>query len=78
VDLLFSDVAMPEEDGPTLARRARERRPGIPIVFTTGYTSIVESVIEAGGVTLIKPYSVERLEAVLTERLPQGGEQTLS
>ena len=73
VDLLFSDVAMPEEDGLTLARRAQERRPGIPIVLTTGYTTIVESVIEAGGVTLIKPYSVERLEAVLIERLTQGG-----
>jgi CheY-like chemotaxis protein len=69
VDLLFSDIAMPDEDGLTLARRARECRPGIPIVLTTGYTTIVEAVIEAGGVTLIKPYSVERLDAVLSEQL---------
>ena len=60
---------MPEEDGLTLSRRARECCPGIPIVLTTGYATLVESVIEAGAVALIKPYSVERLEAVLAEHL---------
>jgi two-component system, cell cycle sensor histidine kinase and response regulator CckA len=37
VDLVVSDVVMPEMDGPTLLRHLRERNPGIRIVFMSGY-----------------------------------------
>ncbi len=37
IDLLLSDVVMPGMDGVELVRRARERRPGLPALLTSGY-----------------------------------------
>ena len=37
IDLVVSDVVMPEMDGPTLLRHLRERNPDIRIVFMSGY-----------------------------------------
>ena len=37
VDLVVSDVVMPEMDGPTLLKRLRENNPDIKIVFMSGY-----------------------------------------
>ena len=37
INLLLTDVAMPEMSGPELARRAQQARPGLPIVFFTGF-----------------------------------------
>ena len=37
IDLVVSDVVMPEMDGPTMLRHLRERNPDIRIVFMSGY-----------------------------------------
>jgi len=37
VDLVVSDVVMPEMDGPTLMRRLRSERPDVKIIFISGY-----------------------------------------
>ena len=37
VDLLVADFAMPGMNGVEVARQARSRRPGLPVVFVTGY-----------------------------------------
>ncbi len=65
VDLLFTDVVMPGKlRSPELARKARERLPGIAILFTSGYT---ENAIVHGGRLdeglhlLAKPYTREAL-----------------
>ncbi len=37
VDLVVSDVVMPEMDGPTLMKELRSRRPDLKIIFMSGY-----------------------------------------
>ena len=69
VDLVFSDVVMPDIDGLEFAERLRELRPGLPVIFCTGYTSAVEALTDCGAMALMKPYSAEVLERVVTERL---------
>jgi CheY-like chemotaxis protein len=65
IDLLFTDVVMPGTMKSTeLARKARERIPGIAVLFTSGYTenSIVHGGrLDAGVELLSKPYSREAL-----------------
>jgi DNA-binding NtrC family response regulator len=41
----------------------------LPVVLATGYAGIVDSVNAGGAIPLIKPFSMERLEAVLAEQL---------
>ncbi len=63
IDLLFTDVMMPGGTlGPELARRAREMRPNIEVLFTTGYA---DSAVLSGGISaadvIHKPYRNEEL-----------------
>jgi signal transduction histidine kinase/ActR/RegA family two-component response regulator len=72
VDLLFTDIVMPETDGRKLADEACKRRPSLKVLFTTGYTrnAIVHGGVLDPGVNLIvKPYSIEMLGRKLREVL---------
>jgi CheY-like chemotaxis protein len=70
VDLLFTDVVMPGMDGVQLASQARTMRPGIKVLFATGY---VQRATERGamrlGRLLYKPLRqtevIREVEAVL-------------
>jgi CheY-like chemotaxis protein len=60
IDLLVSDVMMPEMTGVELARRAGETRPDLPVLLVTGYSDL-----PAGGQKLprlSKPFSLAELE----------------
>ena len=64
VALLFSDIVMPEVNGAKLAELARQRRPGLKVLFTTGYSrdAVVHNGVIGPGVDLIgKPFTVEDL-----------------
>jgi CheY-like chemotaxis protein len=65
IDLLFTDVMMPGGVlGPTLAKRARELRPDIEVLFTTGYadTSALSGTVGLSSADIIhKPYRNEEL-----------------
>ncbi|MBB3936051.1 response regulator [Aureimonas phyllosphaerae] len=65
IDILFTDVVMPGKlKSPELARKAKERLPGLAVLFTSGYTenSIVHGGrLDAGVQLLSKPYTREAL-----------------
>ncbi|MHB1414102.1 MAG: response regulator [Chloroflexota bacterium] len=39
IDLLITDIMMPGMDGRVLARKLAERRPGLPVLFISGYAA---------------------------------------
>ncbi len=66
VDLLFTDVLMPGGmDGLTLAREACRRRPGLPVLLTTGYTGAGAAAVPLDVPLLRKPYQVQDLAEAL-------------
>ena len=70
VDVLLSDVAMPEMGGVELARLAAERSPTIRIVLMSGYANADVGTIGKGGVVhgfLAKPFTAPALLDALRE-----------
>ena len=64
VDLLFTDIVMPEMNGKKLADLVREKRPDLPVIYTTGYTrnAVVHNGTLDPDVELIsKPFTIEEL-----------------
>ncbi|TCP94315.1 multi-sensor hybrid histidine kinase [Sphingomonas sp. PP-CE-1A-559] len=62
-DLLISDVVMPQMDGPTMVRHAREKFPDLPILFMSGYAEEqLRKSIDLDNVAFLpKPFSVQEL-----------------
>jgi PAS domain S-box-containing protein len=72
VDLLFTDIVMPELNGRKLAETVKEFRPDLPVIYTTGYTRdaiIHNGVLDPGVHLLGKPFSIEQLASKVREVL---------
>ena len=69
IDMLFTDIVMPGGmSGWELADQARRIRPGLPVLFTSGYaleTLVEQGRVQAQAVVLTKPYR----RAELAQRL---------
>ena len=64
IDLLLTDVVMPEMKGPELRHRINDIRPGIKVLFMSGYTANVivhHGVLEEGVRFIHKPFSMQDL-----------------
>jgi len=64
VDLLFTDIVMPDMNGRRLADKARETWPDLKVLYTTGYTrnAIVHNgMLDANVAFLPKPFTIEQL-----------------
>ncbi|HUF56359.1 MAG TPA: response regulator, partial [Thermohalobaculum sp.] len=73
VDLIVSDVVMPGMDGPAFAAEARRLRPGLPVVFVSGYAEhgFRKNMQEEGVRFLAKPFSLAELTAVVKDALDE-------
>jgi len=72
VALLLTDVVMPEMNGRQLADAVLKHRPGLPVLFTTGYTRnaiVHRGVLDPGVHLLTKPHTLEGLAQKLEELL---------
>jgi two-component system, cell cycle sensor histidine kinase and response regulator CckA len=64
IDLVVSDVVMPEMDGPTLLRHLRQRNPNIRIIFMSGYAEEAfrkNLPADENFVFLPKPFTLKKL-----------------
>jgi len=72
VDLLLTDVIMPDLTGPVVAERLCSRQPGLAVLFISGFhdADLVERFVRRKGFTLLpKPFTVESLLRVVEESL---------
>ncbi|WP_077546105.1 ATP-binding protein [Pseudorhizobium flavum] len=67
-DLLITDYSMPGMTGAELAKAARDRVPGLPILLASGYADL-PSGVEMDVARLAKPYSQDQLASVLGKML---------
>jgi two-component system cell cycle sensor histidine kinase/response regulator CckA len=75
IDLLVTDVVMPEIDGLELAARLRAERPGIRVLYISGYaedSAAIEQALRDGDGFLPKPFTVGDLGRRVREILDQG------
>lgn len=76
IDLLITDVVMPQMDGFELALRLREERSDLPVLVMSGFTggALRKRGRELGEVPFLsKPFSLRQLESSLKAMLSQSG-----
>jgi PAS domain S-box-containing protein len=64
IDLLITDVGLPGLNGRQLADHAREKRPGLKVLFITGYAenaTMANGFLEPGMAMVTKPFAVDGL-----------------
>jgi two-component system cell cycle sensor histidine kinase/response regulator CckA len=74
VDLVVSDVVMPEMDGPTLLKELRRRDPSVKIIFVSGYAeeAFSKNLPEQEQYAfLAKPFTLKQLVAVVKQTLAE-------
>jgi two-component system cell cycle sensor histidine kinase/response regulator CckA len=78
IDLLISDVVMPQMDGPTMMAKVREKRPDLKAIFISGYTEDkFRDQLKAGEVVhfLGKPFTLKQLASKVKDVLAEEKEQ---
>ena len=72
IELLFTDVVMPDMNGRKLAELAQQKKPDLKVLYTTGFTKnavIHGGVLDRGVNFLAKPFTIEELAKKVHEVL---------
>jgi hypothetical protein len=79
IELLLTDVVMPDTHGPVLAAMLQQERPTMQVIFMSGYAETIlaaRSVLPPGAVLLNKPVSAHQLLSTIP-RVLQPGRRTI-
>ena len=80
IDVLLSDVLMPEMRGPQVSQRIREWRPNIAVIFMSGYSdrTFIDPSALQDAVYLQKPFTSEELRSKIRAALDRrlGGSRS--
>jgi CheY-like chemotaxis protein len=70
IDLVFTDVQMPDMNGFQLANAIDRLRPGVPVVYATGFAgTLAEHNNHPAGPILAKPYRMAALRTAVEQTL---------
>jgi signal transduction histidine kinase/ActR/RegA family two-component response regulator len=75
IDLLITDVVMPEMDGPALVEEVRQRRPDMKVIFISGYAESAFRQRASDGSMLhflAKPFSLKQLATKVKDVLEES------
>jgi CheY-like chemotaxis protein len=75
VDLVLTDLGMPDVTGWDVAREAKRRRPAPPVILVTGWGEQAEAEAPAGARVdrvLAKPVQLRQLLSLITELTAQS------
>ena len=76
LDLILTDVVMPDMPGPELVDRILERWPGVKVVYMSGYAEGDKlNLADTGRSLLQKPFSTESLTLTVREVLDTGAKR---
>ena len=76
IDLVISDVMMPEMDGPTMLTHLRDSLPNVKVIFISGYAedAFEKNLGEGETFTFLpKPFSLKQLAATVKDVLAAAG-----
>ncbi len=72
LDLLISDIRLPEISGMEILKRCREVRPDVPVIMITAYGNMKQAIeaLKMGALDyIIKPFDIEELKITVTQGL---------
>jgi two-component system cell cycle sensor histidine kinase/response regulator CckA len=76
IDLIITDVVMPNMDGPALVRRVKELKPGLAVIFMSGYAEEAFRKADQSSEDihfLPKPFGLKQLAAKVKDVLSGQG-----
>jgi CheY-like chemotaxis protein len=76
IDVMFTDIVMPDMTGRELVDQARKSRPDLKVLYTTGYTRnavVHNGVLDRDVAFLPKPFTLEQLAAKIRDVLADAG-----
>ncbi len=72
IDLVLTDIKMPQMDGLTLTNRVKEEFPDIPVVVMTGYPSVDSAILALRAKVedyIVKPFNINQLYKTIEAKL---------
>jgi PAS domain S-box-containing protein len=75
IDILLTDVGLPDMPGTALVEKARAARPALPVIFATGHSRVEGADANAHTGLVVKPYRATDLASAIARVTVRTGEE---